>query len=291
MEIRRVQPGDKASVLALVKEIDADDYIPYCFDDWVGDLQGVVFLAAYEDARLLGVANVQFLSERVAWLQALRVAPSQRRRGVGRALSLACLERAARAGRQVARLLIDIDNHASLSLSVKNGFYKIAEWLRLEKPTEPVAAPAMRSPQREELPQLVRLAEQWGLQLWHTDWNTYDMSVEALQVSLDNDTLRILPEQPAATMLDVVFDEEDDEYRTYNPLGEESAVKQILLAMEKEAHGRGVPRVAVLLAADSPHLSTVQQLGYKFSLVKDHRGCEIVDGVTIWEYDLTQLTN
>ena len=63
-----------------------------------------------------------------------------------------------------------------------------------------------------------RQAEQWGLQLWHTDWNTYDMSVEALQVSLDNDTLRILPEQPAATMLDVVFDEEDDEYRTYNPL-------------------------------------------------------------------------
>ncbi len=291
MEIRRVQAGDKAAVLALVEAISDDDYIPYCFDDWVNDLEGVAFLAAYEGEKLLGVANVQFLSERVAWMQALRVAPYQRRRGVGRALTLACLEEAAGAGRQVARLLIDIDNHASLSLTAGAGFYKVAEWLRLEKATESVAAPAMRSPRREELPQLVQLAKKWGLKFWHTDWNTYDMTEEALQVSLDNDTLRVLAEQPTATMLDVVFDEEDEEYKTYNPVGHESAVKLILQAMEKEAYDHRVPRVAVLLAADSPHLSTVQQLGYKFARVKDHRGPDIVDGVTIWEYDLTKLHN
>lgn len=290
MEIRRVQPADKAAVLTLVNEIAADDYIPYCFDDWVEDQERCVFLAACEREKLLGVANVQFLSERVAWLQALRVAPDQRRRGVGRALSQACLEQAASAGRQVARLLIDVDNHASLSLTAGTGFRKTAHWLRLEKTTESVTAPALRSPQRDELPHLVELAQQHGLHLWHTDWNTYDLNLEALQVSVDNDTLRVLADQPTTAMLDVTFDEEDGEYRAFNLVGPEAAAKRILLAMEKQAYEQGVRQVAVLLAADSPHLPTLQKLGYSFTWVKDPQGCEIADGLTIWEYDLTQLS-
>lgn len=289
MEIRRVQPADKEAVLALVAEIDVDDYIPYCFDDWVSDLAGGVFLVACQSERLLGIANVHFLSERVAWLQALRVAPSARRLGVGSALSQACLNYSAQAGRQVARLLIDIDNHASLSLTAGAGFNKIAEWLRLEKQTEPVTAPSMQSPVPEQLPQLVQLARQHDLGLWHTDWETHDLSVESLEISVKNDTLRVLAEQPTATMLDVVYDEEDQEYKTYNPIGEWPVVKQLLQAMEQEAYGRSLPRVAILLAASSPHLPYIQQLGYRFARVKGRNGIEMIDGVTIWEYDLTQL--
>lgn len=289
MEVRRARPTDKEAVLALVAEIDVEDYVPYCFDDWVTDLNGGVFLVAYQDESLLGIANVEFLSERVAWLQALRVAPAARRLGIGTALSDACLRHSAQAGRQVARLLIDIDNHASLSLTAQAGFNKIAEWLRLEKRTEPVTAPSMQSPEHEQLPQLVQLAEQCGLGLWHTDWNTHDLSVAALRVSLENDTLRVLTDDPTATVLDVVYDEEDQEYKTYNPIGEWRTVKQLIQAMEKEAYERGLPRVAVLLAADSPHMQYIQQLGYKFAMVQDQNGLDMIDGVTIWEFDLTRI--
>lgn len=289
MEIRRAQTTDKDSVLALVAAIGRDDYIPYCFDDWVNDAEGGAFLVAYQDERLLGVANAEFLSERVAWLQALRVAPSARRLGVSTALTQACLDYSARAGRQVARLLIDIDNQASLSLTARAGFHKIAEWLRLEKRPGLTEAPSMSNPAADLLPQLVELAELHGSSLWHTDWNTYDLGLDALGVSLANDTLRVLSERPVAAMLDVSYDEEDHEYRAHNLLGNSTALVQLLQAMENEACERGVPLVTVMLAADSPHLPSVQQLGYRFSIVKDANGQDMVDGVTIWEYDLTEI--
>lgn len=291
MEIRRAQTTDKDFVLALVAAIGRDDYIPYCFDDWVNDAEGGAFLVAYQDERLLGVANAEFLSERVAWLQALRVAPPARRLGVGTALAQACLDYSARARRQVARLLIDIDNQASLSLTARAGFHKIAEWLRLEKRPGLTDAPSMSNPSADLLPQLVELAGLHGSSLWHTDWNTYDLGLDALGVSLANDTLRVLSEQPVAAMLDVSYDEEDHEYRAHNLLGNSTALVQLLQAVENEAFERGAPLVSVMLAADSPHLPSVQQLGYRFSTVKDANGQDMVDGVTIWEYDLTKISD
>jgi hypothetical protein len=58
--------------------------------------------------------------------------------------------------------------------------------------------------------------------------------------------------------------------------------------MENEAFQRGVPRVAVTLAADSPHVPSIEQLGYTFTCIRDANGQDVVDGVTIWEYDLTK---
>ncbi len=290
MDIRRAQAQDRAVVLALINAIDPDDYIPYCWDEWVADYENGIPLVAWFDGSLLGLAHVQFLSQRVAWLQALRVAPTARRLGVGTALTETCLRSAARARRHIARLLIDIDNRASLSLTAKAGFTQIAEWLRLEKSlVASPSAPLMRSPLPEHLPQLVKLARQHGLDLWHTDWQTYDLDIEALQVSLRKGSLQVLADKPTATMLDIVYDEDDQEYKTYNPVGDPVATLELLQAMEQAAYQQGLPRVAVLLAADSPFVPHLQQLGYEFARVQTAEGKYIKDGVTIWEYDLTTL--
>jgi GNAT superfamily N-acetyltransferase len=284
MEIRRAQPSDRKAVMALVAAVSEGDYIPYCWDDWVDDTATGISLVARLDHRLVGIAHVHFLSKRVAWFQALRVLPTARRMGVGKALSQACLDYSARAGRQVARLLIDIDNHASRSLTAQAGFSMIAEWLRLEKATGPVSAPDIEPPKQEQLPRLVELAQANGVNLWHTDWETYDLDVEALSISLRNGTLHVLADSPTATMLDISYDEEDEEYRAYNPVGEPMAVSQIVQAMESAAYERGLPRIAVLLAADSPHLPTLQQLGFEFAVINTGNGDSMIDGVTIWEY-------
>lgn len=287
MEIRRAQPTDREAVLQLVTEIDADDYIPYCFDDWVTDIAGGVFLVAYAEEKLLGIANVHFLDDRIAWLQALRVATWARRSGVGTMLAQACLHFSAKAGRQVARLLIDSDNHASLNLTAQAGFNKIIEWLRLEKQVQPLVAPCIQKAEADQLAQLVNLAKDHDLKLWHTDWETHDFGIQALKTSLKNGSLYVLADTPAAAMLDATYDEDDQEYMIFNITGKLDDVKQLLSALEHNAYKCGIPRVVVLLPVDSPHLANTQQLGYKFAIVKDKNGLDMIDGVTIWEYNLT----
>lgn len=286
MEVRSINKTDKAAVLTLVAAIDPDDYIPYCFDDWVEDNYEGVFLGVWEAEELLGVASVDFLSSRVAWLQALRVSPRARRRGVGRLLSQACLERAGQAGRQVARLLIDMDNRASLALTAKAGFTQRAAWVRFEK--EPEAQPGvhLQMPAASLLPQLVKKALEHGLELWHTDWETHDMNAEALSLSLENGTLFVPAHDPLVTMLDISYDEEDSEYKAYNPFGPPEAVTELLRGMEQKAYEKDLQRVAVLLTADSSHVATLEGLGYRLLTYRDAAGAEHPDGVTIWEHKL-----
>lgn len=284
MHIRRIRLEDKKDVLALIDLIGENDYIPYCFDEWADSAQGV-FLAAFADV-LLGVAYVYFLSGKVAWFQALRVHPRARRKGVGRALTKACLAAAAEVGRKKARLRIDTDNHGSLALTEAAGFSKIAAWLRLEKKPVDTGAPGIRYPAEEELPQLLGLAKRGGLKLWHTDWEAPDLSLAVLREARGRGSLRVLQHEPLAALADITYDEDDREYKVFNPVGEWWAVQPLLLGVEKEAWERSLRLAAVYLQTDSPYTAGLKQMGYRPALVRDWQGAEIADGLTIWEKDL-----
>lgn len=53
----------------------------------------LLVLAAYEDGRLIGIVRCVGDGETIVWIQDVLVHPAYRRRGVGRALILAVLER------------------------------------------------------------------------------------------------------------------------------------------------------------------------------------------------------
>jgi len=80
--IRRARPADRAEVMAALR---SDDYVPDVFDEWVRLRRDRLFVATL-DMRVVGVARLSWLDPTHAWLEALRVHPRFRRRGVGRAL-------------------------------------------------------------------------------------------------------------------------------------------------------------------------------------------------------------
>ncbi len=125
VRIRAAQPGDRRAVRALCGRIWSDDYVPLAFDAWVRDRKGR-FWVAIEDGRVIGIAKLTLSSDREAWLHALRVDPTYRRRGVATALLQHRLERARRLGARVARLDTAEDNIAVHRLMRRFGFHRIA---------------------------------------------------------------------------------------------------------------------------------------------------------------------
>jgi len=125
IEIRPAQPQDKESIISFCKNTFAwGDYLPDVWDDWM--VQGDLLIATYNSIPV-GVAHIDYLSDREAWFEGLRVHPDYRRVGVAQALSKAGFERAKQKGIEVGRALIAGENIASQTLSAANGFAKVAD--------------------------------------------------------------------------------------------------------------------------------------------------------------------
>ncbi|MGI6344745.1 MAG: GNAT family N-acetyltransferase [Bacillota bacterium] len=210
MEIRRANPADRPAVLELISRVWEDDYIHYCWDEWVEDAAGGVPLVALHEGRLVGIAYIHWLNERVSWHQALRVDPDARRLGIGTALGQACLREARAHGRQLARLLVDADNTPSLRMTARLGFEKVQHWYELAKSDLSDQGPELREPTAAELPLLLRLAESQGERYWHSDWETHDLSLSALQQARAKGCLRVLAAAPPAAVADINIEGDGD---------------------------------------------------------------------------------
>lgn len=276
MEIRTARRSDREQVQELLGSVWSDDYVAECWDDWVEHPEQGIPLLACADHRLLGVAYVHFLSQRVAWLQALRVHPQARRMGVGSALSQACLERARLAGRSVARLLIDADNVASAAMTAQAGFHQVLNYCKLQRRELRDAGPRLSAPAWEQLPALCQLARGAGHRHWHYDWETRDLSEETLQLAWQAGVLRVLADRPLLAVAAV--NAYDDEFDVSEPVGDPSALLDLVWGLESEAKRLGKPQVELFLPDDSPLVKLLVQRG-GYQLLAD-------DGHTIWEYTL-----
>ena len=276
METRVAQTTDRDSVMQLLSSVWSDDYVPEHWDDWVEHLDKGVPLLAIDQGSLVGVAYVHFMSERVAWFQALRVHPDARRLGVGTELSQSCLRHARRAGRQVARLLIDGENHASASMTERAGFQMVHRYCKLHKEILRTDGPAVAVPTHLELPALLGLAETEGHLLWHSNWEARDLCLSVLELALQNGSLRVLPDQPTAAVADVIAYDQD--FDVSEPVGEAVAVLALVHGLEQEALNLCKQQIDIFISERSPHLDDlVNQAGYR--LIEN-------DGHTIWEYPL-----
>ncbi|HLY30181.1 MAG TPA: GNAT family N-acetyltransferase, partial [Ktedonobacterales bacterium] len=135
--VRRARSEDRDAVLAFCARTwgDDGDYIPYVWDDWLADMNGEsarhgVLLVATLDERPVGITHIRLLSEDEAWLEGVRVDPTERRAGVGRAMIAQALKAAQARGATVARFFTDETNIASQRLFEGFGFTRVAQMIR-----------------------------------------------------------------------------------------------------------------------------------------------------------------
>lgn len=89
-------------------------------------IAGTVRLKAVKDERCIGFVIGERRSGRLlGWIASICVAPSFRRKGVGRLLLLACEERL---GTERIRLSLRRSNHAAQSLYQELGYRSVAHW-------------------------------------------------------------------------------------------------------------------------------------------------------------------
>ena len=148
LTLRPARVDDHDDVVAFTRdtwpERELDDYLPRTFRAWAeSDDDAKRTLVADDDGRAVGVIQGVHLSEREAWVQALRVHPDYRDRGLARRLTDAVLSWARERGAVVCRNLVFSWNVASLSLARSLGFDPATEfrWARIE--ADPSADPAL----------------------------------------------------------------------------------------------------------------------------------------------------
>ena len=139
LTLRPARVDDHDDVVAFTRdtwpERELDDYLPRTFRAWAeSDDDAKRTLVADDDGRAVGVIQGVHLSEREAWVQALRVHPDYRDRGLARRLTDAVLSWARERGAVVCRNLVFSWNVASLSLARSLGFDPATEfrWARIE---------------------------------------------------------------------------------------------------------------------------------------------------------------
>jgi GNAT superfamily N-acetyltransferase len=148
MDLRPARVEDHDDIVAFTRETwperELEDYLPRTFRAWAeSDDDATRTLVADDDGDAVGVIQGVHLTGREAWVQALRVHPDYRDRGLARRLTDAILSWARERGAVVCRNLVFSWNVASLSLARSLGFDPATEfrWARIDADAD--AAPAL----------------------------------------------------------------------------------------------------------------------------------------------------
>jgi len=126
--IRPATIEDRDGIIAFCRNtFDWGDYIEEVIDEWLDSSEGVLLTVLHE-GRPAGIARVAMITPREAWFEGLRVNKELRRLGLGAALTTACIKEARRLGAEIALMAIDACNAASLRLSERAGFRRVARF-------------------------------------------------------------------------------------------------------------------------------------------------------------------
>jgi ribosomal protein S18 acetylase RimI-like enzyme len=143
--VREAREDDREEVLSFcVGTFDWGDYIDEVFDVWLKGPDSLL-LVAEADGKRVGILHARLMNHGRAWLEGLRVRPSYRRTGVGRAMTQKAMEVLRESGHGTVRLLIESNNEASKALAVSQGFAEETRWAFYHgKKPEPVDSKASR---------------------------------------------------------------------------------------------------------------------------------------------------
>ncbi|WP_435117275.1 GNAT family N-acetyltransferase [Halolamina sp. C58] len=164
IEVREAVPGDSPAVAAFTADTwESGDYIPDAFPRWMesDDPDTRTFVAVdtaasppapeeveavdpddvdgLADDRAVGICQAVGLSEHEGWMQAMRVDPEYRGRGLSRALNDAGFHWLYETGRRVARNMVFSWNTGGLGASRYNGFEPGTEFRWVQPEPDPEA--------------------------------------------------------------------------------------------------------------------------------------------------------
>ncbi|MBN2219225.1 MAG: GNAT family N-acetyltransferase [Kosmotogaceae bacterium] len=130
--IRHLQKCDEERVREMVKTIwEGDDYIPQIFEKWVED-PSCRFMGLWKDGTLVGINNLRLLSDKVGWMEGMRIDPVFQGRGFGKELGKETLAIAKRIGLERLYFATYFDNTASIRMNEAFGFNRIGVFTNLE---------------------------------------------------------------------------------------------------------------------------------------------------------------
>jgi GNAT superfamily N-acetyltransferase len=137
---RSAVEGDREEVLEFCKGIwDGDDYVPYVWDDWIRDVNGLLTVAELE-GHAIGCSKITRISQGQWWLEGFRVDPKYQGLKVGTQLHNHVTNWWLENGDGILRLMTDAGNFAVHRLCQKTGYSKVGEVCGYKAPS--LAEPA-----------------------------------------------------------------------------------------------------------------------------------------------------
>lgn len=132
------------------------DYVLDAFDRWLADPRGRLLVAVDDADTAIAMGRGAMLSSTELWLQAARVHPDWRRRGIASEIDHVLQDWGRDLGAQVCRLAVEDWNTAALGQVESIGMRRVGDWVHASRPApSPIPLPAgnggRRRPARDRL--------------------------------------------------------------------------------------------------------------------------------------------
>lgn len=188
LEVREARRRDKEGVFDFLPRIWKDDYIQGCWDGWLKERDGRVFVAL-SGSTPVGMIHV-FIEGGCGWVEAIRVDPPHQRHGIGKALAGEAVAFAASKGAKVVRLSTSSANLSAQGQVEKMGFRGLVRLVRFRTESLRMEESAARIGARKDKGRVLDFIEssralKASAGLYASDWRWKPLDERALDVFLD----------------------------------------------------------------------------------------------------------
>ncbi len=135
-QFRWLKRTDYPRVLEIVHDIwEGDDYVPQVFNKWIQEI-GSYVRGLFVDNELVGFSRLKILSDKIGWLQGLRVDPREQGKGYGKEIARRMVDHCFSLGLKELWFSTYFDNKSSISIHERLGFTRIGVFTNLYKSVE-----------------------------------------------------------------------------------------------------------------------------------------------------------
>jgi N-acetylglutamate synthase-like GNAT family acetyltransferase len=276
---RRAVEQDTEQVMAFVRRIWDDDYVPNAWPYWIKD-EKCILMVAEVDGKVGGMAAAYSNNGKETWMMGMRVDPDLRRLGVGTTLTNALLQEMWKSGLEVGRLAIEEWNQASQAMTQRAGFKLVQRYALLKADPDAVVEqyPEPRKATVDELGELMEAAResnrQQGAPLTaFSDWNWQEFTPESIKILISEGQVKVHPTLGTkAWVTHVQWDGDEREIGhtdwMFSAYGEPEPIIEILRGIySRRAHSRNndgeIEEFAMYVPHDAAYLPLLEQMGIR----------------------------
>jgi GNAT superfamily N-acetyltransferase len=263
---RPALPKDTRQVMELTARIwDGDDYVPYVWQEWLEDPDGILIVAEY-GRRVVGLAKLAQFTHTDWWMQGLRVDVDHRGRGIARHLHEYILQYWLRHGSGVLRLSTSSKNSPVHHLCKESGMHQVGDMIAFGSASMPEPLSGWSRLGEEEAAAALAYARQSpvvqraGGRIDFV-WAWVDLNLENLaRIIREGHAWR--REEDGALLVAAVDDEDGRQAYLQLLACDMEALPGCLLAFRRMAAQMGMEKVRWLAPVDAEVQSDLAKAGY-----------------------------